>query len=121
MGCHVDSRVVRLRKEASGDRTTIYANLVNNFPENWNRWEPNEGTQDFRFSFTSDEISFQPAATSRFGWEINTPPVTRYTWLRSTPEQESFLTVHGHQVILLSLKPTSDRNGVVVAFDEHGS
>ena len=110
----VDSRVARLRKEASGDRITIYANLVNNFPENWNRWEPNEGTLDFRFSFTSDDISFQPAATSRFGWEINTPPVTRYTWLRSIPAQESFLAVHGHQVVLLSLKPSSDRNGVVL-------
>ena len=110
----MDSRVVRLRNEASGDRTTIYANLVNNFPENWNRWEPNEGTLDFRFSLTSDEFSFQPAATSRFGWEINTPPVTRYTWLRSVPAQESFLTVYGHQVVLLSLKPMSDRSGVVL-------
>lgn len=110
----IDSRVVRLRKETSGDRITIYANLVNNFPENWNRWEPNEGTLDFRFSFTSDEISLQPAATSRFGWEINTPPLARYTWLRSIPAQESFITVNGHQVVLLSLKPMSDRNGVVL-------
>ncbi len=110
----IDSRVVRLRKEASGDGITIYANLVNNFPENWNRWEPNEGTLDFRFSFTSDEIDFRPATTSRFGWEINTPPATRYTWLRSMPAQESFVTVDGHQVVLLSLKPMSDRSGVLL-------
>ncbi len=110
----IDSRVVRLRKEASGNGITIYANLVNNFPEHWNRWESNEGTLDLRFSFTSDEIDFQPATTSRFGWEINTPPVTRYTWLRSMPAEESFITVNGHQVVLLSLKPMSDRSGIVL-------
>jgi hypothetical protein len=110
----IDSRVARVRKEVSGDGIAIYANLVNNFPENWNRWEPNKGTLDFRFSFTSDEVSFQPAITSQFGWEINTPPVTRYTWLRSVPAQESFITVDDHQVVLLSLKPMSDRSGVVL-------
>ncbi|KKZ11572.1 MAG: hypothetical protein TQ37_06880 [Candidatus Synechococcus spongiarum 15L] len=110
----IDSRVVRLREENAGERLAIYANLVNNFPENWNRWERNEGTLDFRFSFTSDEMSFQPAATSRFGWEVNTSPVVRYTWLRSIPAQESFMTVNGDQVVLLALKPMSDRSGVVL-------
>lgn len=109
-----DSRVVRLRETADGEGITIFANLVNNFPEAWNRWEEKEGTLDFRFSFTSQEEAFQPTATSRFGWEINTPPVVRYTWLRSVPAQESFLTVEGEGVMVLALKPNADQTGVVL-------
>ena len=108
----VDSRVVRLREANAGEGIAIFANLVNNFPEAWNRWEENEGMLDFRFSLTSREGGFQPASTSRFGWEINTPPVVRYTWLRSSPAKESFVTVEGGRTVLLTLRPAGDENGV---------
>ena len=108
-----DSRVVRLRESSAGS-AVILANVVNNFPEAWNRWEENVGTLDFRFSFTSTEGAFEPAATSRFGWEINTPPVVRYTWLRSAPASESFVTVEGENVVALSLRPSRDLSGVVL-------
>lgn len=108
-----DSRVVRVRRNAAGG-AVILANVVNNFPEAWNRWEENEGRLDFRFSFTSAEGAFDPAATSRFGWEINTPPVVRYTWLRSEPASDSFVTVEGENVVALSFRPSRDLNGVVL-------
>lgn len=107
-----DSRVVRLRKGVDAEGEVIFANLVNNFPENWNRWEENEGQLNFRFSFTSQEGYFQSAETSQFGWEVNIPPIVRYTWLRSVPAQESFVTVEGDRVLLSALKPTSDGSGV---------
>ncbi len=108
-----DSRVVRLRQSSAGD-AVILANVVNNFPENWNRWEENEGMLDFRYSFASREGAFEPASTGRFGWEISAPPVVRYTWLRSEPASESFLVVEGGSVVVLALKPAADRRGVVL-------
>ena len=107
----IDSRVVRLREAASGAGPTIIANLVNNFPEDWNRWEENEGQLDFRFSFTAHDEPFRPALTGRFGWEANTPLNVRHTWLRSEPAKESFLTADSKRAVLLSARPTDDQRG----------
>ena len=108
----VGSRVVRLRENAAGTGPTIIANLVNNFPEAWNRWEENEGVLHFDFSFTSDSHTLRPSHTGRFGWEVNTPLAVRYTWLRSAPAMESFVSVDSEQAVLLTIKPTSDQSGV---------
>ena len=108
----VDSRVVRLRESLPGAGPTLIANLVNNFPEDWNRWEENEGRLDFRFSFKAHEGPFRPASTGRFGWQINTPLQVRYTWLRSEPASERFLTADSERAVLLSARPAGDQRGL---------
>ncbi len=105
-----DSRVIRIRETPHGP--VIIANLVNNFPEDWNRWEENEGQVNYRFSITSREGAFNSAAAGRVGWAFSTPPEVRYTWLRSSPAEESFLEIVGESVVLMAMKPAGDRSGV---------
>ena len=107
-----DSRVIRIREEPIGEGVTLFANLVNNFPEDWNRWEENEGQIDYRFCITAQAGPFRPSSTGQFGWERNTPPVVRYTWLRSAPSNESFMDVAGEGVVLMALRPSIDTKGV---------
>jgi hypothetical protein len=110
----VDNRVIRLRKPDSLAREILLANLVNNFPQSWNRNETNEGFIELRFSFTSRKGGFKPGFSSRFGWEASTPPVIRKSWLRSNPPYSSFFTVSNESVMVLTLQAAANRKGFFV-------
>lgn len=109
----VDSRVVRWR-ERDGGPPTLIATLVNNFPDDWNRRDERTGTWPLRFSFTGHAGAFDPARTSRFGYNAATAPAVRHTWLRAAEPEHSFLQVDGDQVVLLALLPADDGVGVLV-------
>jgi hypothetical protein len=99
----VDNRVVRLRKTEDG-RPIVLANLVNNFPEAWNRWEANDATLSYRFAVRGRHVESNGAwSYTRFAWESTSPVVGRYTWLRSAPASGSFLSVDG-QVVVSTLR-----------------
>ena len=100
----IDARVARVREDDAG-RPVIYANLTNNFPEDWNRWERKEGMLEFRFAVRGRSGGFDSNAAARFGWEQSVPVASRYTWLRSAEPEKSYLTVDGENVVLLALRP----------------
>ncbi|HUF09207.1 MAG TPA: hypothetical protein VMO47_07805 [Rhodothermales bacterium] len=104
----VDARVARVRVDDAG-RPVIYANLTNNFPEDWNRWERKEGSLEFRFAVRERAGGFDSNVAARFGWEQSVPVAGRYTWLRSATPEKSYLTVDGENVVLLSLRPRESK------------
>jgi alpha-mannosidase len=98
----MDARVIRLRENENGGKVLI-SNIVNNFPEAWNRYEENDQKLLFRYSFTNQAGSFNPAFTSGFGWELNTPAIVSKSWYRSEPASKSYLEIDNENIILLSL------------------
>ena len=99
-----DARVIRIRKDETTNNQVIISNLVTNFPNDWNRHEDLTGKIDFRYAFTSGNGSFDPAKTSMFGYELNTPLQVRKSWYRPTPSSEEYLTIDNPNVILVNLK-----------------
>ena len=108
----LDARVVRLR-EFEGHKFLI-SDVVNNFPKNWNRYEENEGKITFRYSFTNQAGNFNPAFTSKFGWELNTPPVNRRSWYRTDPVSQNFLNIDNQNLILLTMIPSVKENSFML-------
>ncbi|MGA7305053.1 MAG: hypothetical protein WBW88_09275, partial [Rhodothermales bacterium] len=99
----LDGRVVRVRNDEHG-KPVIYANLTNNFPEDWNRWEEKKGALTFRYAVRGRKGGFDANAAAHFGWERTVPVAGRYTWLRSAQPEKSYLTVDGTNVVLLSMR-----------------
>ncbi len=46
-----DARVIRIREDSLTKEPVIISNIVNNFPEDWNRHENMTGQIDFRYAF----------------------------------------------------------------------
>src|SRR5690606_306614 len=105
----LDARVIRLRKDENGKKLLI-SSIVNNFPVNWNRYEENDKVLLFRYSFTNQSGKFDPAFTSAFGWELNTPAVTAKSWYRSEPSEKSYLKIDNKNIVLLTIKPDEKNN-----------
>ena len=82
----------------------IISNLVNNFPNDWNRHEDLTGKIDFNYAFSSSSGGFDPAKTSMFGYELNTPLQVRKSWYRAIPASDEYLTIDNQNIILLNLK-----------------
>jgi hypothetical protein len=110
----VDSRVIRLRESQSDGRTVLLANLVNNFPEHWNRQEENKGIWAFRFAISGQSGGFDAGISARFGWEQNTEVAVRRSWLRSEMPHWSFLSTDNHDIIILSWWLSADRSSYTV-------
>ncbi|MFA4838802.1 MAG: hypothetical protein WC703_04930 [Candidatus Neomarinimicrobiota bacterium] len=112
----LDSRVVSLKKFTDGQQTALYSNIINNFPEQWNRNQIDEGRLKTRFSFTAHAGKFDPAITSRFGWEaVTKPSVFRCAFNRDHPEG-SYLTIDNPNIILLSMRTNVKNEEVVLDF-----
>ncbi len=47
---------------------------------------------------------FDPAKTSMFGYELNTPLQIRKSWFRAIPTSDEYLTIDNQNIILLNLK-----------------
>ena len=98
-----DSRVVKLIDDEDGNKTLLLS-LINNFPENWNRNEVNEGILELSYSIMYDSSTINYSKASRFGWEINTDPVIRNSWFRSSPASGSYLNIDNSNIMLLTIK-----------------
>jgi hypothetical protein len=109
-----DCRVFFWKQEPSGDRKTLVANLVNNFPRAWNRNEEKWGTLEFRFAITAREGGFDASDAARTGWEDCTEPLAVHTLLRAAPAESSLVTVEGDGVILTTMKQADDGKGIIL-------
>jgi hypothetical protein len=101
-----DARVVRIRRDETTGNYVIISNPVTNFPDNWNRHENLSGKIMYRYAFSYAKGSFDPAATSRNGYELNTPLQVRKSWFRPSPSHEEFISIDNQNIILLNLKST---------------
>lgn len=103
-----DARVIRIRDDETGNKVII-SNIVNNFPDAWNRHEDNSGKIKFLYAFSSSTGAFNPAATSKLGYELNTPVQIRKSWFRAAPPSEEFLTIDNPNISLLNLKSSDEK------------
>lgn len=101
-----DARVIRIRKDIITSEPVIISNIINNFPDNWNRHEDNSGKITFRYSFSSKAGGFDPAKTSIEGYELNTPLVVRKSWYGSSNPSEEYFTIDNPNIILINIKST---------------
>lgn len=99
-----DVRVIRIRKDSLTNEPVIISNPLNNFPDSWNRHEDEIGRINFHYAFASSEGTFNPAKTTKFGYELNTPLELRKSWFKPIPSFEEYLTIDNENVILLNLK-----------------
>ena len=58
----------------------------------------------YRYAFSYAKGSFDPAATSKYGYELNTPLQVRKSWFRPSPSHEEFISIDNQNIILLNLK-----------------
>jgi hypothetical protein len=107
-----DARVMKLKGE--GNNKTIISNLVNNFPAGWNRNESNDKVITFRYSFTNQQGGFNPAYTSRFGWDFNTPALVRRSWYRSEPPVMSYMNISNENIGLITLMPGESADNFIL-------
>ena len=114
----IDNRVVRLR-EVEGEDTILITNLVNNFPEHWNRHEENQGTWKFRFGIRTRKENAFTGKTGRLGWEINNPPAVRRSWYMSDTPAGEYISLSGNNVILLSTGMTPDGDVLLRFMNTH--
>ncbi len=110
----VDNRVIELNKNEGDTSGILISNILNNFPKDWNRNEVKKGMLLLRFSFTNQKGSFDPAFTSKFGWEVNTPLIVRRSWYRSKPSSGSFLSIDNNNVQLLNMISLPGSNAVLL-------
>lgn len=103
-----DSRVINIRKD--GDNTCLISNIVNNFPKNWNRNQDNSGKMISRYSLNFQDDGFNPAFTSRSGWEFWTEAIAFHTWLNINDTEKSYFSCDNENIIILTIKPSDDYN-----------
>ena len=104
-----DSRVIKLLQDKKTGKKNLFLNLINNFPENWNRNEINEGELEFSYAIKYNNSKFNYAKASEFGRSFNTEPVIRNTWLRSQPASDTFLNIDNPNIILLTIRNNDNR------------
>jgi alpha-mannosidase len=64
----------------------------------------------FRYSFTNQNEKFNPTFTSQFGWEINTPPISRRSWYRTEPTEQSYFKIDNQNLNLLTVIASADKD-----------
>ena len=97
-----DRRVARIGIFDS--RPVMVSNVVNNFPEQWNRHQENQGLLELRYSFTHQIEKFSPAKASRFGWEFLDEPLVRQGWMSASDPLCSYFGIDNENIIILGLK-----------------
>jgi len=102
-----DCRVFAL--DTLNNAGTVIANLVNNFPESWNRNEVNSGRLTFRFHLAAADA--QQADIAAFGWEAAAEPLARRSWYTRAEPVQQYLTSSNPRVKILSLRPAGEENG----------
>jgi len=104
----MDCRVVRL--EYDNKRPVLISNVVNNFPEQWNRRQDNSGKLILRYSLTLAEAEFRAGLSTKFGWETLTTPLLQQGWFSTSKPTGSYFTFSNSNVILYNLRKTAGQN-----------
>lgn len=87
----------------------LVANVLNNFPESWNRNEDTDGTLKFHFSIALED---NKADASVFGYEVCTEPAVRRSWYKKDAPVKEFISLSNPAVKLISFRPVEKQAGV---------
>lgn len=111
-----DNRVTYVKRYAVNAHPSIKANIVNNFPDNWNRREENSTLLISRYALRLKSGGFDPGDSHRFGQSIANPPIPLKWWFNTDPTSDSGLLVESEHSIVSSLQAVSDniRDGVLI-------
>ncbi|NOG97747.1 MAG: hypothetical protein HND52_07280 [Ignavibacteriae bacterium] len=109
-----ENRVIRIREINDEGKRVLISNLVNNFPENWNRREKNEGIVESRYSFRENDGKFIPSVSAQFGWEFSTDPIYAESWYKLSNTSGSYFSSTNPSVIILAVKPNEKSNALVI-------
>jgi len=104
----MDRRIVRL--EYDNSRPVLISNVINNFPEEWNRHQDNTGKLKLNYSFTYNQGTFNPGLTTQFGWETLTPAMVQKGWFSTDKPSSYYLEIDNNNVILLNLRNKVKQN-----------
>lgn len=90
------------------DQQHLLSNIVNNFPDNWNRREPNDMILSTSYSVYFHEGEFEPGRTARFGWQAAVPLVVNRGWFYNDPITYSAIQLNSEFTVLQSLRPVGE-------------
>lgn len=108
MVASTDCRVFVL--DTLDNRNILIANVLNNFPEGWNRNEDKTGSPEFKFSITSVNQT-NPDITA-FGLETTTEPVVRRSWYKKDKPVKQFLHSSNSNIKVVSIRPVDEKNSL---------
>lgn len=106
-----DNRVTYVHREYGTKQPVVRANIVNQFPESWNRREENSTVLVTDFAVRVRAGAFDPGSSHRFGQSIAIPPVPLKWWFNTQPISESGLQVDSKHSVVTSLQPMGDDIG----------
>jgi hypothetical protein len=115
----IDSRVVRIRHYAGEGSPVLLANVVNNFPLNWNRWEENRGTWPFRFSFSAGSSDLSETEAMRLGWQAAMSAIATRTWFRTSNPAHSHFSLDGEDVTMPVVRAHADAQALTLRLVNH--
>ena len=100
-----DARVVFSTDDA------VHFNLANNFPDSWNRREPNDRVLTSRFFLMTDSGPFHPGRAARFGWVSAVSPEAVRGWFTHEPAEFGDTVLESEFSVLQALRPLGDSIG----------
>jgi len=111
-----DNRVTYVKRDEVNAHPSVKANIVNNFPESWNRREENSTVLTSRFALRLKSGGFDPGDSHRFGQSIANPPIPLKWWFNTEPTSETGLTVESDHSVVTSLQAVNDdiRDGILI-------
>ncbi|MEW6193605.1 MAG: hypothetical protein AB1521_00435 [Bacteroidota bacterium] len=108
MVASTDCRVFVL--DTLDNRNILIANVLNNFPEGWNRNEDKTGSPEFKFSITS--VNQTNPDITVFGLETTTEPVVRRSWYKKDAPVQQFLHSSNSNIKVVSIRPLDEKNSL---------
>lgn len=109
----IDSRISGLINDNRGEQT-LYSNMINNFPQGWNRNQIREGILETRFGFNVQDAEFSPGKSARFGWELATPALA-FRWPLSSDNPEAgFIQCNNANVLISGIRSSVDTNELIL-------
>ncbi len=108
MVASADCRIFVL--DTLNNRNILIANVLNNFPEGWNRNEDKTGSPEFKFSITC--VNKTDPDITAFGLETTTEPVVRRSWYKKDEPVQQFLSSSNSNVKIVSIRPVDYKNSL---------
>lgn len=98
------------------DQQHLLSNIVNNFPENWNRRETNDMILRTGYSVSLHDGGFDSGQSARFGWEASVPLVVNRGWFFNDPTSYSTLKIDSEYTVLQALRPMGEsvQDGILI-------
>lgn len=110
------ARVFQLHQETESSAPVLIANVINNFPEHWNRRDESEGKLELDFSIRARQGRFSDAGAARFGWESAAAPLVARSMYRTENARKSFFQVSGDAIQLVTLSAGQEAGRCIAVF-----